>query len=155
MAARSKPAVFTRRQKAVWAGFLHAHAAITRALSEAMEREHGLTLNEFEVLLCLSDEPVRMRDLATRASLTPSGLTGLIDRLEGRGILRRCPCADDGRSYLVELTDEGRAVYEAAVDGHVRRVQDWFLARLSAEEHRVLADLWPRLAAPPRSGVHP
>ena len=37
-----------------WISFLRAHAAITRELSAQLQREHGLTLNDYEVLLYLS-----------------------------------------------------------------------------------------------------
>ena len=58
-----------------WVSFLRAHAAITRELSAQLQREHGLTLNDYEVLLHLSHaEGGRMRrvDLAERV-LVPVG----------------------------------------------------------------------------------
>ena len=61
-----------------WVFFLRAHAAITRELSAQLQREHGLTLNDYEVLLHLSHaEGGRMRrvDLAQQVLLTASGIT--------------------------------------------------------------------------------
>src|SRR6266508_2753364 len=54
--------------------------------------EHGLAAAEFEVLLRLSRSPnaeLRMSDLAAQTSLTTSGITRLVDRLERSGLLRR------------------------------------------------------------------
>ena len=61
-----------------WVSFLRAHAAITRELSAQLQREHDLTLNDYEVLLHLSHaEDGRMRrvDLAQQIVLTASGIS--------------------------------------------------------------------------------
>ena len=42
------------QQLEAWVSFLRAHAAITRELSAQLQREHGLTLNDYEVMLHLS-----------------------------------------------------------------------------------------------------
>jgi DNA-binding MarR family transcriptional regulator len=48
--------------------------------------------------------------LAKETALEPSTLTGMLDRLESGGLLRRVPSAEDRRAYVVECTDEGRAM---------------------------------------------
>jgi DNA-binding MarR family transcriptional regulator len=47
--------------------------------------------------------------------LSSAGITSRIDRLERRGLVRRLPDPDDRRGILVELTDEGLEVVDAAV----------------------------------------
>jgi DNA-binding MarR family transcriptional regulator len=139
------PAAFTDTQRRAWAGFLRTHAAVTRALSAALEDEHRLTINEFEVLLCLSlNERLRLSELASRVNLTPSGLSGMVNRLGRRGLVARCTCLDDARAGYLELTEAGSALFDTACDAHVRRVQQLFLGRLSDEEQTMLGQLWTR-----------
>lgn len=47
--------------------------------------------------------------------LSSAGVTSRIDRLEGRGLVRRLPDPDDRRGVIVELTDQGREIVDAAV----------------------------------------
>ena len=59
-----------RSSSSRWVTFLRAHAAITRELSAQLQREHGLTLNDYEVLLHLSHAEggmMRRVDLAERS----------------------------------------------------------------------------------------
>ena len=52
-----------------WVRFLRAHAALTRALSAELVAEHGLTINDYEVLLHLARAPER----SCAASTSPTG----------------------------------------------------------------------------------
>ena len=77
-----------------WVSFLRSHAAITRELSAQLQREHGLTLNDYEVLLHLSHAEngmLRRVDLAERVLLTASGITRLLEGLERAGSSARRP----------------------------------------------------------------
>jgi hypothetical protein len=70
-----------------WAGCLQFTTAVLRALDEALVAAHRISVKEFEVLITLFNAPggrLRMTELAERALLTPSGLTHLVTRLEGR-----------------------------------------------------------------------
>ncbi len=64
---------------------MRAHAATTRRFNSQLVADHGLTINDYEVLLHLSHaEGRRLRrvDLAERVLLTPSGITRLLEGLE-------------------------------------------------------------------------
>src|SRR5205809_7632285 len=83
-----------------WIAFLRSHAAITRELSAQLQREHGLTLNDYEVLLHLSqaeDGRLRRVDLAERVLLTASGITRLLEGLERAGLVCKETCPSDAR----------------------------------------------------------
>jgi DNA-binding MarR family transcriptional regulator len=70
--------------------------------------EHGLSAIEAKVLMKL--EPggaVTMRTLAGMLRYDASNLTGVVDRLEARGVVRRQPHAQDRRVKGVVLTDAG------------------------------------------------
>lgn len=132
----------------VWIRLLRTHAATTRALSAELYAEHGLTLNDYEALLHLSRaEGRRMRrvDLAGELLLTASGVTRLLDGLEGAGLVERAACAGDRRVIYAVLTDAGLARLEAASQSHLAGVRSLFADRFSDEELTQLAGLLERL----------
>src|SRR3954470_3865527 len=91
-----------------WVAFLKAHAAITRELSAQLQREHDLTLNDYEVLLHLSHAEggmMRRVDLAQQVLLTASGITRLLEGLERAGFVRKESCSSDARVSYAALTD--------------------------------------------------
>ena len=131
-----------------WVRFLRAHAAITRELSAQLQREHGLTLNDYEVLLHLKHaDGGRMRrvDLAEQIVLTASGITRLLEGLERGGYVRKESCSSDARVSYAALTDVGREKLSAAADTHLRGVDDLFVSRYSGSELTTLAELLGRL----------
>ena len=65
-----------------------------------------LTPSQAIVIGLLSD-PLPMRDLAAQRHCDPSNITGLVDRLEDKGLVVRSPHPTDRRVKRVELTTEG------------------------------------------------
>jgi DNA-binding MarR family transcriptional regulator len=131
-----------------WIAFLRAHSAITRELSAQLLREHGLTLNDYEVLLHLSHaEGAMMRrvDLAGRILLTASGITRLLEGLERAGFVRKETCASDARVSYAKLTDSGAEKLREAAVTHLRGIDELFTSRYSGSELRTLAELLSRL----------
>ena len=137
-----------------WVFFLRAHAAITRELSADLQREHGLTLNDYEVLLHLShaDEGrLRRVDLAERVVLTASGITRLLEGLERAGLVSKETCASDARVSYAKLTPAGTAKLRDAAVTHLRGIDELFVSRYSGSELVTLADLLSRLPLSGRS----
>lgn len=131
-----------------WVSFLRSHAAITRELSAQLQRDHGLTISDYECLLHLSQaEEGRLRrvDLAERIVLTASGITRLLDGLEHAGYVRKATCASDARVSYAELTDEGRAKLHEAAETHLAGIDELFTSRYSGSELATLSDLLSRL----------
>jgi DNA-binding MarR family transcriptional regulator len=131
-----------------WVSFLRAHAAITRELSAQLQREHDLTLNDYEVLLHLAhadDGRMRRVDLAQRVVLTASGITRLLEGLERAGYVRKESCSSDARVSYAALTDEGREKLRSAATTHLRGIDELFLSRYSGSELATLAELLGRL----------
>jgi len=136
------------RQLDSWVSFLRAHAAITRELSAQLQREHGLTLNDYEVLLHLSYAEggmLRRVDLAERVLLTASGITRLLEGLERCGYVSKETCASDARVSYAKLTPEGRAKLRVAGVTHLRGIDELFVSRYSGSELATLAELLARL----------
>jgi DNA-binding MarR family transcriptional regulator len=131
-----------------WVSFLRAHAAITRELSAQLQREHDLTLNDYEVLLHLSHaDGGRMRrvDLAQQVVLTASGITRLLEGLERAGYVTKETCASDARVSYAKLTDKGHEKLRCAAVTHLRGIDELFVSRYSGSELTALAELLGRL----------
>jgi DNA-binding MarR family transcriptional regulator len=136
------------QQLEAWVSFLRSHAAITRELSAQLQREHGLTLNDYEVLLHLShaeDGRLRRVDLAERVVLTASGITRLLEGLEASGFVAKETCASDARVSYAKLTDDGKAKLRGAAVTHLRGIDEFFVGRYSGSELATLAELLARL----------
>jgi DNA-binding MarR family transcriptional regulator len=131
-----------------WVSFLRAHSAITRQLNADLLNVHGLTLNDYEVMLLLSRaEGGRMRrvDLAQSVVLTASGITRLLDGLERAGYVEKDSCATDGRVSYAKLTSVGESKLRDAAVTHLRGVEELFVGRFSDSELEHLASLLGRL----------
>jgi len=131
-----------------WVSFLRAHAATTRALNADLLNEHGLTLNDYEVLLHLSRAEggmMRRVDLAESVLLTASGITRLLDGLERAGFVEKRACKSDARVSYAKLTDAGADKLAAAAKTHLAGVDELFTGRFSAAERETLAELLGRL----------
>ncbi|MFD9487525.1 MarR family winged helix-turn-helix transcriptional regulator [Streptomyces sp. NPDC059991] len=114
---------------------------------ERAAAEHALTGAQARVLGLLSLEPVPMRKIARKLKCEPSNVTGIIDRLEARGLVERRPDPADRRVKLAAPTEEG-----LATAARLRDSLDFArepLAELSAEERTVLRDLLKRMLGAP------
>jgi DNA-binding MarR family transcriptional regulator len=131
-----------------WVSFLRAHAAITRQLDRELVNEHGLTINDYEVLLHLSRAPHKMLrrvDLAERVLLTPSGITRLLDGLERSDLVCKASCDSDARVVYAKLTEKGAKRLESASKSHLASVRALFAERFDSDDLERLADLLARL----------
>jgi DNA-binding MarR family transcriptional regulator len=133
-----------------WTSFLRTHAGVTRRLNAELLAAHGLTLNDYEVLLHLSHAPerrLRRVDLVDRLLLTPSGITRLLEGLERAQYVVKASCESDARVAYAVLTDTGLEKLRAAARTHVEGIREQFAGRFSDEELATLAALLARLPA--------
>ncbi|MEV5958211.1 MarR family transcriptional regulator [Streptomyces sp. NPDC051987] len=105
--------------------------------------EHALTGAQARLLSLLSLEPLPMRKLAQKLKCEPSNVTGIVDRLEARGLVERRPDPADRRVKLAAATDEGRRVARDLREG--LRFAREPLAGLSDAERLSLRDLLRRM----------
>ncbi|MEY9991022.1 DNA-binding MarR family transcriptional regulator [Streptomyces sp. V4I8] len=110
---------------------------------EEAAAEHTLTGAQARLLSLLSLEPLPMRKLAQRLRCEPSNVTGIVDRLETRGLVERRPDPADRRVKLAAATDEGRQVARSLRDS--LRFAREPLAGLSEEQRLTLRDLLRRM----------
>jgi DNA-binding MarR family transcriptional regulator len=127
---------------------VRAHAAVTRRLSVQLTRDHGLTINDYEVLLRLARAPdrrMRRVDLAEEILLTPSGITRLLDGLERVGYVERGSCDSDRRVVYAVLTDAGLAKLREASKSHVAQIDELFTSRFGDRELVTVSEVLERL----------
>ena len=105
--------------------------------------EHGLSQVEFEVLLRLARSPgqrLRMTDLSAQTSLSTSGVTRVIDRLERDGLVRRTACPTDRRSSYAEITAGGLSRLSGVLPGHLALIDRWFTGLLTPAQLASMLD---------------
>jgi DNA-binding MarR family transcriptional regulator len=129
------PSIATLDPLEIWHSILQVSSTVLRELDRRLDDEHRLSVREFDVMINLGNAANRMRmtDLANAVMLSSGGLTRLVGRLEERGFLQREPDAEDGRAFLVSLTDRGRSRLTDA-----RRTHDEVIAGVlgGALDHR-------------------
>jgi DNA-binding MarR family transcriptional regulator len=105
-----------------WRELESAHARVREALERALEREHQLSLSEYEVLCRLAevDTPKgrRIQELAEEVHLSQSALSRLVGRLEEAGYVIRATCDYDRRGIFACVTNAGRRAQKEADPTH-------------------------------------
>ncbi|MFC0029687.1 MarR family winged helix-turn-helix transcriptional regulator [Micromonospora chaiyaphumensis] len=135
-------------------GLLFEVSAGLSARFAAQFEEHGLSPVEFEVLMRLTRSPghqLRMTDLAAQTSLSTSGVTRVVDRMERDGLLRRRACPSDRRSSYAVVTAAGLSRLDQTLPGHLRIIEEWFTGQLAPAQLDALLDGLRRV----RDAVHP
>ncbi len=128
--------------------FFEAHAGMARDSGRRLEDETGLSVQWFEVLLRLVRSPghrLRMSDLAAQTTLSASGLTRAVDRMQASGLVRREACPTDRRSTYAVLTDEGEDRILRAIPVHVAHVSTLFGSIFDERELELFTSLVRRL----------
>lgn len=94
---------------------LHEVAKLFRRRFDEAARVHGLTLPQWRVLKELHQRgPTAQVALAGCTDTDPMTLSGILDRLEKRGLVERSPDPADSRAKLARLTDEGESHFTLA-----------------------------------------
>jgi DNA-binding MarR family transcriptional regulator len=143
MARRTDPSRPAARWFDAWRGILYANAKVLRLAEADLVARFGFPLSWLDVLAQLHDAPsnsLRIQELQAGSLFTPSGITRLVDRIEAAGLVRREPVVGDRRGVLVVLTPEGRLRHAEAFAAHIPLLEREFASRLTAEQHRAVAD---------------
>src|SRR3954468_19270092 len=124
---------FSELELDAWRGFLRTHATLVRELDEELTERHGLPLSSYDVLVQLDEAPggrLRMSHLADAVLLSRSGLSRLVTRLEGQGLLERDECKNDARGSFAVIPEKGRERLDEARLTHRAGVRSRFFDRL-------------------------
>ena len=146
----------TAQEQVIWRNFVAAWGSLLATVDSQLQRDSGLPLAYYEILVQLSEAPgraLRMTQLAQASSSSKSRLSHAVTRLEERGWVRRTDCPTDRRGQIAELTDEGFAALAAAAPGHVEQVRRALFDSLTAEQLSELAGISQALLAATGSPV--
>lgn len=139
-------------EQRAWQGYRVMNRQLDARLARELSRDSGLSMQDYDVLSALSDEPGHRwcaKDLGIHLLWSPSRLSHHVDRMQRRGLVRRDSC-QDGRGTDVVLTAKGLAAIEAAAPNHVAAVRQTFIDRLAPEDLATLA----RLSGTVIDGIH-
>lgn len=134
--AQPEPRWLTEQEQSVW----RMHLDVSRLVTYQTERDlqqHGLTNNDYEILVNLSEAPerrIRMSDLARATLQSKSRLSHQITRMEKADLVRRENCESDRRGLYTVLTDHGWETVQQVAPHHVASVRHHFIDRMSEEE---------------------
>jgi MarR family transcriptional regulator, 2-MHQ and catechol-resistance regulon repressor len=108
------------------------------AVAGAHIRSMGLTPSQFDIIATLGNtQGMRFKELGEKTLCTKGTLTGIVDRLAEKGLVRRVASATDGRSQIVQLTAEGEAVFAKTFPAQLSHM-DEILAEVDAERMALL-----------------
>jgi DNA-binding MarR family transcriptional regulator len=119
---------------AAWAALLRLHAHLVAAIDADMQRDVGLPLSWYDVLLELNAAPaqrLRMLELADRVVLSRTRVTRVVDELTKVGLVVRKPNPQDGRSSFAELTTRGDTVFRQAAPVYLGSIRRHFGGRVT------------------------
>lgn len=106
-------------------------------------RSMGLTPPQFDIIATLGNtEGMRFKELGEKTLCTKGTLTGIVDRLAEKGLVRRVASPTDGRSQIVQLTQDGEALFAKAFPAQLNHMDE------------VLADLGPERMATLQQELH-
>ena len=109
-------------------------------------RSLGLTSSQFDVIATLGDtEGMTCKELSEKTLVTKGTLTGVLDRLEKKGLVERVPSREDRRCTLIKLTAQGDARFREVFPAHVHHMKPYFKKALTSTEAKQLRELLLRL----------
>jgi DNA-binding MarR family transcriptional regulator len=113
--------------------------------SGAHVRTLGLTPSQFDIIVTLGNtRGMTFRVLGEETLITKGTLTGVVDRLEEKGLVERRAVKDDRRSTIVRLTARGESEFKRVFPAHVAHLKRAF-GRLTGPELEALEALLAKL----------
>ena len=94
-----------------------------------------LTPSQFDVIATLGDtDGMTCSELSARTLVTKGTLTGVLDRLVAKGLIRREAVDSDRRRVKVQLTEKGNGVFQKAFAAHIAFLKPFFEQAMSPKE---------------------
>jgi DNA-binding MarR family transcriptional regulator len=121
-------------EQRAWRTYLRMSSLLPAQLNRQLQRDSGLTLPEYEVLVQLSEAPgqeLRPFQISEALNWEQSRLSHQLTRMLRRGLIRRRECEADGRGAFVVLTADGADAIRSAAPGHAAAVREIIFDRLT------------------------
>ncbi|MDA4134272.1 MAG: MarR family transcriptional regulator [Thaumarchaeota archaeon] len=117
-----------------------------RRMTEMLLKE-GLTQPQFQALRVIAKfGPTPMKTISDKMSVTAANVTGIVDRLESKGLVLRHARRDDRRATMISLTPKGKRIQEG-VSGKTAKFVQEALGEFTPEEQDTLGRLLAKLQA--------
>jgi DNA-binding MarR family transcriptional regulator len=137
-----------------------AASLLQHQVEQQLRAEGGLSYVQFQLLARLAHvhDDLTMTQLADGVVYSRSGLTYQAGLLEKAGLITRGPSPDDERATLVTITDNGRALVDRVLPGHIQVTRRLLFDPLTDNDLHHLGDIMTRVrdhmrAQPPRSAA--
>ena len=120
------------------------------AVERQLQRDAAMSQSDYAVLVSLSEserDGLRARDLGAALGWDRSRVSHQVRRMEGRGLVAKNECAEDGRGTIVTLTEQGAEAIGSVAPKHVEKVRELFVDVISDDEVRLLTDIYERVVA--------
>lgn len=115
-----------------------AFRTIDAKVSESY-KDFELTPTQFAVLDVLNAKgTLKIGELINSMLATSGNMTVVIKNMEKKGWVERIMCPNDKRSFLVSLTEDGKAVIDKALPQHISRVEETFSVLTEAEQEELI-----------------
>ncbi|WP_197375790.1 MarR family winged helix-turn-helix transcriptional regulator [Mycolicibacterium baixiangningiae] len=129
-------------EQRVWRGYLAMVAELQVAMNRQLQRDCGLSLADYEVLVALAERGAqRMFELGETLAWEQSRLSHQLRRMRERGLVSRQSATDDRRGATVTLTDAGRAALRKAAPGHAALVRSVLFEGMPAARRKALSEV--------------
>jgi len=138
-----------REQQKYWRAWIATSILLHNRLSQELQHSDNLTINDYEILVRLSEvdgRAMRMSELATQTMLSRSRLSHQIDRMERAGLVERTACDTDRRGQVATMTEIGWQALIKAAPNHVESVREHFVDLLTDEEFAALGSALRKIA---------
>jgi DNA-binding MarR family transcriptional regulator len=134
----------------VWAHLQHVDGQVKAEIGRRIESVYGTSLLEHELLAALLPhrDGLRMHELADALLITRSGVTRLVDRLAGKGLVDRHPDPGNRRVILAVLTDKGRRQTAEAKDLQCATYDELIGRRLGDQDIAALRRILSKTSGP-------
>jgi DNA-binding MarR family transcriptional regulator len=97
-------------------------------------KEMGLTMTQFDILATLGNQPpMTCKELGDKTLILKGTMTGVLERLEAKGLIEKIANEDDGRSYKIGLTKSGDKLFKKNFPEHLEHLRKAF-SKLSKKE---------------------
>jgi DNA-binding MarR family transcriptional regulator len=116
-----------------------------RYAADARLRECGLSFPSYKLMRALENSDRSMREISEILHISPRTVTDMIDSLEARGLVARCPHPSDRRVTLLRLTPAGQR-HLAAAAAAAEQASSAAVGGLSVDEQRTLRSLLDQVA---------
>ena len=109
-------------EQRMWRRYRDMNQLLDLAVERQLQRDAAMSQSDYSVLVSLSEAEgpgLRARDLGAALGWDRSRVSHQVRRMEGRGLVAKNECAEDGRGTIVSLTDAGAQAISSVAPKHV------------------------------------